>query len=202
MIVNQDTVTVFVFFCMMASWLAFALIFLFRKRPLRATPQRRNFTSLIGIALVGIGCGVAWNDRRPMFTPMFPSLPWRRLILAPITVTLGAGSVWLVLASVRTLGSQSRVTARLVDNHRLVKEGPYSAVRHPIYVGMLGLIVATGLALCTWQWCAVATILGWYGNVLRIGNEEKLLREAFGEEFEVAHDQDPDTTFRAAQKTA
>jgi protein-S-isoprenylcysteine O-methyltransferase Ste14 len=49
---------------------------------------------------------------------------------------------------------------------------------------MFGLMVATGLAFSTW-WALVAAIVVFLvGNRVRIRAEEKLLREAFGPQFD------------------
>jgi len=57
-------------------------------------------------------------------------------------------------------------------------------VRNPIYTGMLGMLVATGLAMEHWTALIVAVVLFMVGLVVRVRSEEKLLRAAFGEEFE------------------
>lgn len=62
--------------------------------------------------------------------------------------------------------------------------GPYGRVRHPIYTGMFGLLLATGLAISHWMALAAAIALFWTGTVIRVRREEKLLRQAFGTRFE------------------
>lgn len=100
------------------------------------------------------------------------------------TVALAVASVWLVAAAVRTLGKQWALAARLVEGHKLITEGPYGFVRNPIYTGMLGMLVATRLAMEHWVALDVAVVLFAVGLVIRVRSEEKLLRAAFGKEFE------------------
>lgn len=90
----------------------------------------------------------------------------------------------MVLAAVRTLGKQWSVAARLVENHTLVTTGPYGIVRNPIYTGMFGMMLATGLAISYWWILPPAIVLFWFGTMVRIRREENLLHEAFGNEFE------------------
>lgn len=80
--------------------------------------------------------------------------------------------------------SSLAATGRLqvVRNHQLVRDGLYKHVRHPIYLGEIvrnfGLVLIFssiyGVLLI-----AVATIF----LLFRIGIEEKMLIEAFGEEY-------------------
>ena len=74
--------------------------------------------------------------------------------------------------------------ARLVEDHKLITEGPYAYIRNPIYTGMFGMLVATGLAAEHWIALAIAIVIFWIGLVIRVRVEEKLLRAAFGQEFE------------------
>jgi protein-S-isoprenylcysteine O-methyltransferase Ste14 len=62
--------------------------------------------------------------------------------------------------------------------------GPYACVRNPIYTGMFGMLIATGLAMEHWLALAAAIVIFAVGLVIRVRTEEKLLRAAFGEEFE------------------
>jgi protein-S-isoprenylcysteine O-methyltransferase Ste14 len=49
---------------------------------------------------------------------------------------------------------------------------------------MLGMLIATGLAMEHWITTIAAVIIFAAGLVIRVRTEEKLLRAAFGEEFE------------------
>ena len=105
-------------------------------------------------------------------------------ILALATILIAIGSMWFCLAAVRTLGKQWALVARVVDGHELITRGPYGIVRNPIYLGMFGLLLATGLTVSRWYGLAVGISLFLIGNQMRIRSEEKLLREAFGKKFD------------------
>lgn len=103
-----------------------------------------------------------------------------RAAIALVCVALAIASVWFVLASMAHLGRQWSLRARLLEQHALVTTGPYRIVRHPIYTGLLGLVMATGVALARWTGLAVALPLYLAGTAIRTRAEERLLREAFG----------------------
>ncbi|HET9786469.1 MAG TPA: isoprenylcysteine carboxylmethyltransferase family protein, partial [Pyrinomonadaceae bacterium] len=104
--------------------------------------------------------------------------------LSLAAIILAVASIWIVKASLKVLGKEWSVTARVVEGHKLAKEGPYRLVRHPIYTGMLGMLLATGLVLSHWLALIGAIAIYFVGTVIRIKSEERLLREALGPEFE------------------
>jgi protein-S-isoprenylcysteine O-methyltransferase Ste14 len=83
------------------------------------------------------------------------------------------------------LGKQWALAARLVEGHELIQDGPYRFVRNPIYTGMFGMLVATGLAAGRWFNLLIAIVMFAVGTYIRIRSEERLLRQAFGSKFEV-----------------
>jgi protein-S-isoprenylcysteine O-methyltransferase Ste14 len=104
--------------------------------------------------------------------------------LAVLTGAIAIASVWLVNAAARRLGKQWALAARLVEGHTLIRDGPYRFVRNPIYTGMFGMLLASGLAAGRWIPLLVAIVLFAAGTYIRIRSEERLLRQAFGSEFE------------------
>ena len=166
------------------SWIAFAALFVFRRRPPGAREEKRDRSSWNGVMLVAVGYLLVWSIRRPIFSPLIPAVPWIDAILSVVGMLVSVLSVSLVLAAVRTLGKQWSVEARLVEDHRLITGGPYAFVRNPIYTGMLGMMASTGIAFSHLWVLAAALAFGWYGTHLRVRREELLLRQRFGEEFE------------------
>ena len=182
---NLRWVHVAAFAVVMVGWLLFALLFLLHKRPpgsQKAT--RREPLSLVGIGIQGLAFAAAWMLQRPRFTPIVP-LPGLLEVVPPlVAAALSILSVWLSLDSVRTLGREWSLEARLVEGHRLVTAGPYGRIRHPIYSAMLGKLVALGLVLSHWIGLLLGLVLFAIGTAIRVSREEKLLRAQFGAEYE------------------
>ena len=172
-----------VFAAVMICWFAFAGVFLLRKKPPSPPDQKREPGSLFGVALQGVSYGIVWGVHRARFTPFVSSEAFA-VAAGVIAVAAAAGSVFLVMAAVKTLGKEWSLTARLVEGHQLATSGPYAFVRHPIYTGMLGMLLATGLAFSHWAALLAALVVFFVGTVIRVRSEERLLRGAFGEQFE------------------
>jgi len=186
MIISFEFWPTLAFSVVMASWFAFVVVFalFLRKKPPSAPGSKRERTSIVGIALQGVGYAIVWILRRPPFSPIVSASQFVEIALAVLTMTVAIGSVWFCSAAVRTLGKQWSITARVLEGHKLITSGPYSVVRNPIYTGMFGMLLATGLAISHWIGLLIAIIVFAVGTAIRVGSEEKLLRETFGEEFE------------------
>ena len=165
------------------GWCGFAAIFLFRQRPPRTEVRKMDRRSLIGIGLQSLAYAVAWSIRRPFPSSLLGSNPMVEIVVVLVTLALTAFSLWLVASAVRTLGKQWSLAARVVEGHQLIVEGPYRLVRHPIYSGMAGMLIATCLAVSHPLAIIVALIVFAIGTFNRIRIEEQLLTEQFGSAY-------------------
>lgn len=165
------------------GWIGLWVILLTRPRGEKGSERRRDRRSTLGVVLQGAGFGVAWGFRRSLTAVSWSPQPVTIARTAGIAALMGL-SLLLVFAAVRHLGRQWSITARVLDGHRLVTDGPYRFVRHPIYTAMLGMLLATGLALSHLPALLAGVVLYVIGTRIRIGAEEKLLRDAFGAEHE------------------
>ena len=171
--------------CLLAAgWLGFAAILVIGKRGAAEGAARRDAKSSIGLALQCIAYALCFVFHRDFFSPLirgpFP-LGW---ILASMTMLLTVVSVWFCFAAARALGKQWALMARVIEGHELIREGPYAIVRNPIYLAMLGMLLATGLAVSVLPAIVAAAAVFFAGTVIRIRSEESLLRAAFGAQFE------------------
>jgi len=129
---------------------------------------------LVGLSLVAF---LPYADRRGVLTfESAGALRWLGLALYV------AGNV-LAFAAVKALGKQYSGYVTLQDGHRLVQEGVYGVIRHPIY--LRALLVVVGLPLLFRSWLFLGMLpLGALFVGLRIRAEERLLAEEFGAEFD------------------
>lgn len=172
-----------VFVVVMICWFVFAGVFLLLKKPPSPPDRKRDRGSLIGLALQGMSYVIVWGLHRAAFTPVSANAPIA-IAAGLLAIVAAIGSVWLVAGAMKTLGKEWSITARLVEGHKLATSGPYAYVRHPIYTGMLGMLVASGVAISHWIALLAALLIFFIGTIIRVRSEDRLLREAFGEEFE------------------
>ena len=93
------------------------------------------------------------------------------------------GAIGLFAASSRELGRNWSLVARMRSDHELVRTGPYSRVRHPIYLGMLLFLLALAIALGHWAQLVIALPLFVAGTAMRTSAEDSLLEQSFGSDF-------------------
>jgi protein-S-isoprenylcysteine O-methyltransferase Ste14 len=106
-----------------------------------------------------------------------PAIRWIGLVL----FGLGIGFVFWSGVS---LGKLYSGDVTLQDDHHLVTNGPYRWVRHPRYTG--SILMGFGLSLTFNSWIGLVASMILIGVVLyRIKDEEALMKEAFGKEWEV-----------------
>jgi len=84
----------------------------------------------------------------------------------------------------RTLGKQYSVHVKTSQDHELVTAGLYGKVRHPAYLGLLGLFLGIPLIMASWGGVGLAFICGLPALIYRIKIEEKFLSEWFGEKYD------------------
>jgi len=175
----MDTIGAVALILVFLSWLIFGAIFLLRKRPPKSKETKRVAAAKWGMALQGVGCALVGSFHRTNWWPFAP-LHFGELALAVAAIVVAYASCFFCLRAVRTLGKQRTYAARVIEGHELITQGPYAVVRNPIYLGMFGLMIATGLAYTAWWALLAAVVIFLSGNRIRISSEEKLLRELLG----------------------
>jgi len=173
----------------MLCWFGFLAAFVMRKWPASLPADKsektRDNRARLGMLIEALGFAVVWMFQRHNEPLLFPGGGlYLATLLSAAAILIAVFSVWMVIAAVRTLGKQWAVAARVLESHELITGGPYHIVRNPIYTGMFGMLIATGIAASQWWAVVLGIVLFWYGTQFRISVEEKLLREAFGEKFD------------------
>lgn len=92
-------------------------------------------------------------------------------------------SLWLFRRTHKDLGRNWSVSLEVRDSHRLVTEGVYRHVRHPMYTAFF--LWAAAQALLLQNWIAGPAGLVGFGTLFlfRVFREEEMMLEAFGEDY-------------------
>lgn len=136
---------------------------------------------LLVIAWVGFFLPLIWVAT-PIFA--FADYPLDAIPFVTGVLCLVLG-LWLFHRSHADLGTNWSITLDVRDKHQLITDGVYSLVRHPMYLALL--LYSLGQALVLPNWVAgpsygIAMILV---VALRVGPEERMMLEEFGEKYEV-----------------
>jgi protein-S-isoprenylcysteine O-methyltransferase Ste14 len=115
--------------------------------------------------------------RPPLTTPL-PTTAWIGWVGAAL---VAAGLGYAIWARVH-LGRFWSATVTLKAEHLLIRTGPYTITRHPIYTGLLLALIGSVLVRGN-----VAGVAGFglvaIGLMLKVRQEERLLTEHFGEDY-------------------
>ena len=119
-----------------------------------------------------------------LFTPWLAFADYHLAMFAPwCGAVLMMAALWLFYRAHADLGLNWSVTLELRKGHELVKRGVYRSIRHPMYASIWLWCLAQGMLLENW-------LAGWYALVafglmyfVRTPREERMMREAFGQEY-------------------
>ena len=123
----------------------------------------------------------------PLIWIATPLLAFADYALLPVPLVAGTLclvlGLWLFHRSHADLGTNWSVTLQVRDKHRLVTEGVYKRIRHPMYTALL--LYSLGQALALPNYVAGPS----YGVAMvlliafRLGPEERMMLEEFGEGY-------------------
>lgn len=99
-------------------------------------------------------------------------------------VIAGISSNLLIFWVVVTLGKNISAALKVRDNQRLVTNGPYQYVRHPLYVAGIPLFLSIFLISSNWFLGLIGVSFQLFIILVRTPIEEKMLLQYFGDEYQ------------------
>lgn len=153
-----------------------------RSRGVKVAKSRRGAleTLLLTFAWIAFFVPLFWVAT-PVFA--FADYPLHAVPLLAGVACLAVG-LWLFARSHADLGTNWSITLEVREKHRLVTQGIYRTLRHPMYSSLL--LYALGQALVVPNWVAGPS----YGVAMallfafRLGPEERMMLDEFGKDYE------------------
>jgi protein-S-isoprenylcysteine O-methyltransferase Ste14 len=135
--------------------------------------------ALLTLAWMGFLVPLIWVVSSLFSFADYPLRPW---VFGPGVLCL-IGGLWLFYRSHADLGTYWSVTLELRENHRLITQGIYRRVRHPMYAALF--LYSIGQVLVLPNWVVGPSYLVAFGILfaLRISAEERMMLQAFGDEY-------------------
>jgi protein-S-isoprenylcysteine O-methyltransferase Ste14 len=147
--------------------------------PRERTRSQRGLTArdsgLIVVAVVCLGLAIAGRSH---FDGLAVGALWVRVLGLVVLVASTVFTLWARF-SLGTMWSQA---PKVKDDHQLRTDGPYAVTRHPIYTGLLGMMLGATLLSGIGQWIVLFPV-GLIVFEVKIRMEERLMVATFSDEY-------------------
>lgn len=164
-----------------ACWGAIALVWIAGAMYNASRGPRERTRRQLGSSAV-IGAVLVWAILRAVPGPDWHGLavrtPWVQLPGLALLVASTAFALWARVE----LGTMWSSAPMVKDDHRLRTDGPYGITRHPIYTGLLGMMLGTVLLVGFGHWVVIFPV-GLGVVLLKIRIEEGLMLTTFPEDY-------------------
>jgi protein-S-isoprenylcysteine O-methyltransferase Ste14 len=153
-----------------------------RAKRMQVVSDRRSVSDKIGLASALLGLAIV-----PAFY-VATGIPKAADYSASLwAVALGAiifsSALWVFRRSHKELGRNWSITLEIREQHKLVCNGPYALIRHPMYTSFMLMGLGQAFLLPNW----VAGLAGLIGFAvlffLRVDKEERMMLENFGPQY-------------------
>ncbi|PYQ24799.1 MAG: methyltransferase [Acidobacteria bacterium] len=153
-----------------------------RSRRIKVVKSRKGTLEIVLLTLAWVSFFV------PLVWVVKPVMAFADYPLRPLPFLAGVSCLalrlWLFQRSHADLGANWSITLEVRDKHQLVTQGVYRHLRHPMYLALILYSVGQALVLPNWvagpSYLVVFVLL----VALRLGPEERMMREEFGQEYD------------------
>jgi len=161
------------------AWILAGIVWLvaafFTKRTERTEPSKSRLIQFGWAVSAAILLWVPWG---PLAARVIPRSP----VLENLGLALTVGGIALAIWARFFLGRNWSARVTIKKGHELIRSGPYSIVRNPIYTGFLTALAGTVMAIGEIR-VILAFAIAAVGLHFKVRTEEKFMSEQFGEEY-------------------
>ncbi len=151
----------------------------------RTTPVAKSRRGTLEVVLLTIAWAAFLLTIIWVFTPLFAFADY---LLRPLPLFSGVAGLaiglWLFYRSHADLGTNWSITLEVREMHRLVTQGVYRRVRHPMYSALLVFAAGQALVIPNWLVGPVYLVAMLLLIFLRLRPEERMMREQFGADYD------------------
>ena len=143
--------------------------------PRERTRNQPGSTALIVVAAACAGLVIVGRSH---FDGLAVGALWVRVLGLAVLVASTAFTLWARFS----LGTMWSMAPQVKDDHRLRTHGPYAVTRHPIYTGVLGMILGVTLLSGIGQWIVLFPV-GLILFEVKVRMEEHLMLATFPDDY-------------------
>ncbi len=143
--------------------------------PRERIPSQSGSMALIVVAVACAGLAVV---SRSHFDGLAVGASWARILGLAVLVASTVFTLWARFS----LGTSWSVTPKVLGDQQLRTHGPYAVTRHPIYTGVLGMLLGATLLSGIGQWIVLFPV-GLILFEVKIRLEEHLMLATFPEDY-------------------
>ncbi len=165
-----------------ACWGIFIVVWLLAAIVTKRTVYRESRAQRYGYTIpILIGCYLLFRGYRLPYPFNVQIIPHTGALLVATSILCVCGVGFCFWARA-VLGRNWSGTVTLKENHELIVRGPYRLVRHPIYTGLLAMVVATAIQLGHLGGI-IGLILIFVSFWIKSSHEEEVMRNQFPDQY-------------------
>ena len=164
------------------TWLAGAIVLERNAPPERTRSRFGSSFAMGGVIVLAVNLAVPKSDWQSVLI----NTPWVRLVGLVIVLASTAFAIWARL----TLGAMWSAAPMVKEHHRLQTGGPYRLTRHPIYTGILGMLLGSLLLGGGERWIVPFPVFIVLFEI-KIHVEERLMLAEFPDDYPRYREQVP-----------
>ncbi|HEV2423464.1 MAG TPA: isoprenylcysteine carboxylmethyltransferase family protein [Terriglobia bacterium] len=165
------------------AWIAFVAYWGIRALSVKRAVRRQGIGGRLFQILMGMAVFILlWNENADWGVLSSRFVP-REHAWAVLGAVLTCAGVAIAIWARTILGGNWSGIVTVKQDHTLVRTGPYTVVRHPIYSGLILAVLGTALAIGEYRaLVAVGIIVMMF--LVKSRTEERFMTEEFGREYE------------------